>query len=78
LVTEIQKYRYFRRNDIPLLKRVKDEEYVTTYLKESKKPPRKYYNLTDKGKRMSLELIKEWRILPKKVNMLLNNGEQYE
>jgi len=80
LVTEISKNIAISEGTIyPLLKRVKDEEYVTTYLKESKEgPPRKYYNLTDKGMRMSLQLTKEWEDFAKKVNMLLNSGEKYD
>ena len=35
----------------PLLRRLKKEGYLKTYLKESNEgPPRKYYNLTSKGK----------------------------
>lgn len=80
LVTEISKNIAISEGTIyPLLKRVKDEEYVTTYLKESKEgPPRKYYNLTDKGMRMSLQLTKEWEDFAEKVNRLLNSGEKYD
>lgn len=45
----------------PLLKRLKDEGYMTTYLEESQEgPPRKYYALTELGKRTKQELEQEW------------------
>jgi len=45
----------------PLLKRLKDEGLVTTYLEESQQgPPRKYYKITDTGKKEKEELLSEW------------------
>lgn len=45
----------------PLLKRIHDDGYVSTYLKESNQgPPRKYYRLTDQGKLKRDILEKEW------------------
>ncbi|MDR1703801.1 MAG: PadR family transcriptional regulator [Clostridiales bacterium] len=45
----------------PLLKRIKDDGYVTTYLKESSEgPPRKYYSITESGARKKDELLDEW------------------
>ncbi len=48
----------------PLLKRIKDEGFVVTYLKESQEgPPRKYYSITDYG-RVTMETLKnEWNSL---------------
>lgn len=44
-----------------ILKRLKDEEYVETYLVESGEgPARKYYHLTDKGKEYQQTLKNEW------------------
>jgi PadR family transcriptional regulator PadR len=45
----------------PLLKRLKDEGFMTTYLEESQEgPPRKYYALTELGKKTKQELEQEW------------------
>ena len=45
----------------PLLKRIKDVGFVTTYLKESQEgPPRKYYSITEPGIREMRRLIEEW------------------
>lgn len=44
-----------------ILKRLKDEAYVETYLVESGEgPARKYYHLTDKGREYQAGLKKEW------------------
>ena len=46
----------------PLLKRLRDEELVSTYLVESSEgPTRKYYKLTVKGERHTLELRAQWQ-----------------
>jgi PadR family transcriptional regulator, regulatory protein PadR len=46
----------------PLLKRLRDEDYVETYLEESSGgPPRKYYRLTRKGADRRKGLLAEWR-----------------
>lgn len=56
----------------PILKRLKKEEYLDTYLKESKEgPSRKYYSLTDLGKKRSKQSKKEWSQFVKKVDKML-------
>lgn len=55
-----------------ILKRLKDEKYVDTYLVESPTgPARKYYHLTDLGKKYQKEQKKEWLSFVKKVERLL-------
>ena len=44
-----------------ILKRLKDNDYVETYLVESAEgPARKYYHLTEKGREYFISLKKEW------------------
>ncbi|HEX3021426.1 MAG TPA: PadR family transcriptional regulator [Lachnospiraceae bacterium] len=44
-----------------ILKRLKDENYVETYLVESGEgPARKYYHLTEEGKSYQIRLKMEW------------------
>ena len=44
-----------------ILKRLKDDAYVETYLVESGEgPARKYYHLTDQGRIYQTSLKKEW------------------
>lgn len=56
-----------------ILKRLKDEEYVETYLVESQEgPARKYYHLTEKGKTYQIELKEEWETFISKVERIIN------
>ncbi|NLK87330.1 MAG: PadR family transcriptional regulator [Clostridiaceae bacterium] len=73
LVNEISKNIMIAEGTIyPLLKRLRDEGYLTTYLEESREgPPRKYYKLTKLGISTKDELIKEWRMLVKGVNNII-------
>ena len=57
----------------PLLKRIKDEGYVTTYLKDSQGgAPRKYYNITDYGRTALESLTTQWHELVAGINNILN------
>jgi PadR family transcriptional regulator PadR len=57
----------------PLLKRLKNEGLVTSYLKESQDgPPRKYYKITDLGKEKKENLFAEWDEFATGVNNLLH------
>lgn len=62
LVNEISKNIDIAEGTIyPLLKRLKEEGYVSTYLVESQEgPSRKYYKLTELGLNMKSQLISEW------------------
>ncbi|WP_188455137.1 PadR family transcriptional regulator [Virgibacillus oceani] len=59
----------------PLLRRLKKEEYFTTYLRESTEgPSRKYYKLTEKGREYLHELMQEWKVFSQGVNQLIKEG----
>ena len=77
LVNEISKKISISEGTIyPLLRRLKNDGYVTTYLEESKEgAPRKYYQLTGDGKKMEKDLKKEWKTFVKEVNSFLKGGE---
>ena len=77
LVNEISKNIEISEGTIyPLLKRLKDERYFTTYLEESQEgPPRKYYSLTDLGKKTKKELEKEWKAFVEGVNNIIKDGK---
>jgi PadR family transcriptional regulator, regulatory protein PadR len=76
LVNEISKNIMIAEGTIyPLLKRLKDESYLTTYLQESQEgPPRKYYRLTQLGVNTRNELIKEWVVLVEGVSNIVRKG----
>lgn len=55
-----------------VLKRLKEEELVETYLVESGEgPARKYYHLTEKGKERQITLVKEWNEFVNAVQRLI-------
>ncbi len=59
----------------PLMRRLKGDGYVTTYLSESTEgPPRKYYHLADSGIEEHNRLKEEWDTFFERVNILL--GEE--
>lgn len=59
-----------------ILKRLKDEAYVDTYLVESGEgPARKYYRLTDKGRLYQTQLKQEWLSFIKKIDRLIQVEE---
>lgn len=62
LVNEISKNILIAEGTIyPLLRRLKDEGYLITYLEESQEgPPRKYYKLTGLGEETRRQLVNEW------------------
>lgn len=56
----------------PLLRKFRNEGYVTNYLQESQEgPPRKYYTLTDRGKEVFEDLEVEWESFIESVNNIL-------
>jgi PadR family transcriptional regulator PadR len=73
LVNEISKNIMIAEGTIyPLLKRLKDEGYLTTYLEESQEgPSRKYYKLTNLGVTTKNELVNEWLSLVEGVSNII-------
>lgn len=63
----------------PLLRRLTKEGYFTTYLQESSEgPSRKYYKLTDAGRKHLYTLIEEWEHFASGVNQLIKEGVKHE
>lgn len=63
----------------PLLRRLTQEGYFTTYLQESAEgPSRKYYHLTDSGRTYLYKLIEEWDQFTLEVNQLIKEGVRDE
>lgn len=80
LVNEISKNILISEGTIyPLLRRLKNDGYVKTYLQESQQgPPRKYYQLTELGKKMKNNLINEWFSFVKGIDHILKGSEENE
>jgi PadR family transcriptional regulator PadR len=73
LVEHISKFINISEGTIyPLLRKFRNEGYVTNYLEESQEgPPRKYYKLTSKGKEVYEELDIEWESFIDAVNNII-------
>jgi len=56
----------------PILRRLTQESYFETYLKESTEgPPRKYYRITKKGKEATEQLLSDWNHFSRKVEAII-------
>jgi len=73
LVQEISKHIEISEGAVyPLLRRLTNDGFFTTYLKESSEgPPRKYYQLTTGGKEELKKLREEWNHFILGVNTLI-------
>ena len=61
----------------PLLKRLTNERYFETYLREpTEGPPRKYYHLTAAGILYKDALRKEWQEFSSRVNGFIKESER--
>ena len=60
----------------PLLKRLRDNGHVTTYLVESSEgPARKYYHLTQTGAEYAQELRRDWFAFIKNIEKIIGTEE---
>jgi len=56
----------------PVLRRLKAESYVDTYLEESSGgPPRKYFKLTESGDELRFGLKSEWLMLKDNIDLII-------
>ncbi len=63
----------------PILRKLKSDGLLTTYLSEtSGGPPRKYYSLTELGRKEFGKVSKEWKEFVGAVDDLLNTKEEIE
>lgn len=80
LVEEVSKIVNVNEGTIyPILKRLTNERYFETYLKESTEgPPRKYYHLTVLGKQRKDELLSEWTKFNESVSKFIKESGKNE
>lgn len=61
----------------PILRRLTQEGYFETYLQESSEgPPRKYYRITELGKKAQGEMLAEWDEFTKSIEKLLRGRSE--
>ncbi len=59
----------------PLMRRLQNDAWVTTYLAESEQgPPRKYYRLTQAGRDELQKMKTEWHLFVDEVNKILGEA----
>lgn len=78
LVEEVSKIVDVNEGTIyPILKRLTNEKYFETYLKESSEgPPRKYYHITVIGKQKKDELLNEWLVFDESVSKFVKGCDK--
>ena len=77
LVNKISESMHITEGTIyPLLKRLKDNGSITSYIVESQEgPPRKYYQITDSGRAEKERQEQEWQEFSDSIGKLIK-GEQ--
>lgn len=56
----------------PILRKLAADGQVTTYLRESSEgPPRKYYAITENGRRTQISLHREWQLFKEQVESIM-------
>ncbi len=60
----------------PVLRRLTREGYLETYDQEHMGRNRRYYRLSDRGKRKYKEYMEEWRSFKHKIDMVLERGDE--
>lgn len=55
----------------PILHSLEENNYILSYWDDSTSKKRKYYNITDLGKKTLLEKEKEWKIFSKGMNNVI-------
>lgn len=59
----------------PILKRLQDSQLVNTYDQQFQGRNRKYYAITDIGKKRQASLLKEWEIYKTTIDQIVNGGD---
>ena len=76
LVEEISKVLEISEGTLyPILRRLTEEGYFETYLRESTEgPPRKYYRITKGGKDFQKNQLKQWNEFNQQIETLIGKG----
>ncbi|MDD3279099.1 MAG: PadR family transcriptional regulator [Lachnospiraceae bacterium] len=59
----------------PILKRLQEEGWVTTYDQQYQGRNRRYYRITERGERMYLTLLGEWELYQQKIDQIVRKKE---
>ncbi len=80
IVQNIAEYTEINEGTVyPILRRLTQEEYFVTYLRESAVgPARKYYHITERGKAYLNSLKEDWREFSQMVNEIIERKKEAE
>ncbi|AHN21328.1 PadR family transcriptional regulator [Lysinibacillus sphaericus] len=59
----------------PVLRRLQKANYLTTYDQPYQGRNRRYYQITEQGRKRLLELLQEWQMYKQKVDCVLLGGK---
>lgn len=62
----------------PVLKRLQEQECLTAYDQQYQGRNRKYYRITEEGKKTYSELLKEWDWYKSEVEQIVRGGKESE
>lgn len=62
----------------PILKRLSDNEFVETYDQPFQGRNRKYYRITESGRRQQEFLLQEWKAYAQAIEQIFDEGKQIE
>ena len=62
----------------PVLRRLMREGYLETYDQQHMGRNRRYYRLTDAGRKKYKEYVEEWKTFSMKINEILKGGNEHE
>lgn len=62
----------------PVLRRLQDQQYVTTYDQPCQGRNRKYYRITEEGRKTYDMLSKEWELYKDAVDRIVEGGKDVE
>ena len=62
----------------PVLRRLQENHFLVTYDQQYQGRNRKYYSITEEGRRQYEELVKEWKTLSDTVNRIVEGGTDNE
>jgi PadR family transcriptional regulator PadR len=76
LINDVSKYIEVSESTLyPILKRLEEQGYLTTYKEEHNSRLRKYYKITSSGKKKHKELLKEIKKLHEAIELIEGGNE---
>lgn len=62
----------------PVLRRLQENHFLATYDQQYQGRNRKYYSITEEGKKQYQELVREWKTYSQTINLIVEGGIEDE